>query len=224
MQQLTEWIDRLFQQRTLLLMGHAQRREDLNLGLGWLYYAFARMLRPATAVVIGSYRGFAPLVFARAMADNSERGCVHFIDPGLVDEFWHDKQHVRDYFAEFGVSNIQHHLATTQQFVASDAYRQLDQLGIVFIDGYHTAEQAKFDFEAFACKLAADGMILLHDSVARKHSTIYGPDREYVHTVTDLVTVLKNQSAWQVLDIPFGDGVTVVRRANDAAAGARMVA
>src|SRR5687768_4575019 len=69
---LTDWIDHVFQQRTLLLMGHAQRREDLNLGLGWLYYAFARMLRPSVAVVIGSYRGFAPLVFARALADNYE--------------------------------------------------------------------------------------------------------------------------------------------------------
>src|SRR5262245_49675727 len=103
MPQLTEWINRLFQERTLLLMGHAQRKEDLNLGLGWLYYALGRMLRPATAVVIGSYRGFAPLVVARALSDNSEGGRVHFIDPGLVDEFWRDQQRVGEHFAEFDI-------------------------------------------------------------------------------------------------------------------------
>jgi predicted O-methyltransferase YrrM len=221
MQQLTDWIDRLFQQRTLLLMGHAQRHEDLNLGLGWLYYAVARMLRPTTAVVIGSYRGYAPLVFARAMSDNSEGGRVLFIDPGLVDDFWHDKQRVGEHFAGFGIGNIEHHLVTTQQFVASDTYRELDEVGIVFIDGYHTAEQAQIDFQAFGSKLAANGLILLHDSVARKVSNIYGQGREYVHTVADFAGELKQHADWQVLDFPFGDGVTVVRRAT---ATARMAA
>jgi predicted O-methyltransferase YrrM len=224
MRQLTEWIDLLFQQRTLLLMGHAQRRDDLNLGLGWLYYALARMVRPAAVIVIGSYRGFAPLVFARALADNCEGGSVHFIDPGLVDEFWRDSQRAREHFAQFGIGNIQHHLATTQEFVETDAYRELDEIGLVFIDGYHTAQQAKFDFEAFAGKLAPGGMILLHDSVQRKVSTIYGPGREYLHTVADYVTELKQQAAWQVFDLPFGDGVTMVRRANAAIAIERVAA
>jgi hypothetical protein len=66
---LTEWIERLFEQRQLLQMGHAQRKEDLNLGLGWLYYALGRVTRPSKAVVIGSYRGFVPLVIAKALAD-----------------------------------------------------------------------------------------------------------------------------------------------------------
>ena len=72
MHDLNHWIAGLFEHPDLLRMGHAQRRDDLNLGLGWLYYALGRMLRPARAVVIGSYRGFAPLVLARALSDNSE--------------------------------------------------------------------------------------------------------------------------------------------------------
>jgi len=219
MRDLTGWIDLLFQQRELLLMGHAQRRDDANLGLGWLYYALARIVRPAVAVVIGSYRGFTPLVLARALADNSEGGIVHFLDPSLVDRFWQDARNVQEYFAGFGVANICHHLTTTQQFVSSEAYRQLSSAGIVFIDGYHTAEQARFDFEAFADKLTPDGMLLLHDSMQHKVSSIYGPGREYVHTVTDFIAELKQESAWQVLDLPFGDGLTLVRRAAPAATG-----
>jgi predicted O-methyltransferase YrrM len=103
-------------------------------------------------------------------------------------------------------------LATTQQFVQTNAYRELNEIGIVFIDGYHSAEQARFDFEAFAGKLSPQGMILLHDSVWRLPSRLYGPEREYIHSVIDFVSELKQNAEWQVLDFPFGDGVTVVRR------------
>jgi predicted O-methyltransferase YrrM len=194
-------------------MGHAQRQVDLNLGLGWLYYALGRIVRPSHAVVIGSYRGFVPLVLARALAENNERGQIHFIDPSFVDDFWTDTVRVQEYFAGFGITNVVHHKMTTQQFVGCDAYRQLHELGIVFIDGYHSAEQARFDFEAFADRIAAHGMILLHDSIWELPSQMYGPGREYQRTVSQFVAELKCQPAWQVLDVPFGDGVTLVRRA-----------
>lgn len=212
MHDLNHWIAGLFEHPDLLRMGHAQRRDDLNLGLGWLYYALGRMLRPARAVVIGSYRGFAPLVFARALADNSEEGSVCFIDPSLVDDFWKDDERVRAYFLSMGVANVTHHAMTTQQFVDSDAYRELDQIGIVFVDGYHTAEQARFDFHAFADKLAPQGVVLLHDSIWRETSPIYGPGREYVRNVVDFVDELKGSADWQTFDVPFGGGVTMVRR------------
>jgi len=209
---LDDWIAQLFADPQLLRMGHAQRKADLNLGLGWLYYALGRILRPQTAVVIGSFRGFAPLVIARALADNAEGGRVHFIDPSLVDDFWRDPAVVRSYFDSFGVSNIVHHRATTQEFVATQAYRQLAPAELVMVDGYHTAEQARFDFEAFADKLAPQGIVLLHDSVWRQSSPMYGPGREYIRNVVDFVEQLKVDPAWQAFDLPFGEGLTLVRR------------
>ena len=209
---LTQWIGRLFAHPDLTRMGHAQRVADRNLGLGWLYYALARTIRPATAVVIGSYRGYVPLVLGRALADNSEGGEVVFIDPSLVDNFWKDAAGVQDYFSGFGVTNISHHLLTTQEFVLTAAYRELGPVGLVFVDGFHSAEQARFDFEAFADRLTPGGMILLHDSVWRMSTGMYGSERNYVHGVVDFVAELKRQPQWQVLDVPFGDGVTVVRR------------
>jgi predicted O-methyltransferase YrrM len=211
---LNDWIAQLFQDRKLLLMGHAQRQDDLNLGLGWLYYALGRIVRPSCVVVIGSYRGFAPLVFARALADNCEGGVVHFVDPSLVDDFWKDESRAQSHFASFGVTNIVHHPMTTQQFIECDAYRRLSDVGIVFIDGYHSAEQARFDFEAFTDVISPAGMVLFHDSVWQLPSWLYGPGREYLHTVNDFIAELKSRHRWQVLDIPFGDGVTVVRRAS----------
>ena len=60
------WISEILASPALRTMGHGQRAEDGNLGLGWMYYALARVLRPALAVVIGSYRGFVPLILAHA--------------------------------------------------------------------------------------------------------------------------------------------------------------
>jgi predicted O-methyltransferase YrrM len=210
---LENWIAQLFTDPQMLRMGHGQRLADLNLGLGWLYYALGRIVRPTTVVVIGSYRGFAPLIFARALVDNGEGGRLHFIDPGLVDDFWRDPAAVESHFAKYGVDNVTHHRVTTQDFVGTPAYRELPPAGLVFVDGYHTAEQARIDFKAFAPKLAPQGIVLLHDSVWRQSSPMYGPGREYVRTGCDFVAELKAApSAWQVFDLPFGEGLSLVRR------------
>ena len=55
-------------------------------GSAGCYYGMARVVKPETAVVIGSYRGFVPLALGRALADNGA-GKVLFIDPSLVDPF-----------------------------------------------------------------------------------------------------------------------------------------
>ena len=80
-------IRRLFSDPDMLRMGHLQRRRDLNLGFGGLYYALGRILRPEPAIVIGSLRGYAPCLIAKSLLDNVEGGTVVFIDPSLVNGF-----------------------------------------------------------------------------------------------------------------------------------------
>jgi predicted O-methyltransferase YrrM len=193
-------------------MGHLQRAGDLNLGLGWIYYGLARTIRPRTVVVIGSYRGFVPLVLGKALADNEEGGEVVFIDPSFVDDFWKDAEAVRNHFARHQVTNIRHFLMTTQDFVRSQAYESLGSLGMVFIDGHHSEEQARFDFEAFESRLAPGGMALFHDTAGYRVSRMHGPERTYQHRVKDYVDSLKTDPRLQVFDVPFGDGVTMVRK------------
>jgi len=192
-------------------MGHAQLRESGNLGLGWLYYGMARVVKPATAVVIGSYRGFVPLMLGRALAEDGA-GRVLFIDPSLVDAFWREPDEVRAHFAKFGLSNIEHYRMTTQEFVKSAAYQDLGEVGIVFIDGYHSHEQARFDFEAFEPRLPARGMVFFHDSIRVRPSGIYGPDKVYEHRVRDYMLELRKDQKLQVFDLPFGGGLTLVRK------------
>jgi predicted O-methyltransferase YrrM len=210
------WLEQLCGHPELLRMGHMQRAEDRNLGLGWLYYALARILRPRTVVCIGSWRGFVPLVLARGLRDNLEGGEVTFIDPSLVDGFWEDPVRTTEWFKSFDLENIYHYRMTTQDFAASVHNRALRDIGLLFVDGYHSAEQARFDHETFADRLTADAMVLFHDSIATRPSSKYGPDRIYEHTVKHYIDGLKRRPDLQVMDFPFASGVTLVRGSRPA--------
>ncbi|MDX2210916.1 MAG: class I SAM-dependent methyltransferase [Sphingopyxis sp.] len=208
---LTPWIAQLLRDPDMLKMGHAQRGEDQNIGLGWLYYGLARLLRPQRIVVIGSYRGFVPMLFARGLADNGEGGRVLLIDPSLVDDFWTDPARVTAHFAGFDLFNIDHLPLTTQQLADAPQWQALGEVGLAMIDGYHSAEQAALDHAALRPKLTPDALVLFHDSIRERVSRIYGDDRPYTHTVARYVDVLRRDPAWQVLDFASGDGLSIVR-------------
>jgi predicted O-methyltransferase YrrM len=210
---MNDWLTKILENPSLRLMGHGQRLDDRNLGLGWLYYGLTRALRAKTVVVIGSYRGFAPLVFARALADNLENGTVYFIDPSFVNDFWKNPQAVQTYFASFGSDNIRHFLMTTQQFIGTQMCQSLRSVDIVFVDGYHSEEQARFDYQAFRERLAPNGLVQFHDSIHAMTSQIYGANRSYEHRVKEFIETLKQDRALQVFDLPYAQGVTLVRRA-----------
>jgi predicted O-methyltransferase YrrM len=209
---MQDWINSLYQDPSMTQMGHAQSAEDLNLGLGWIYYGLARAMRPRNAVVIGSYRGFVPLVIGKALQDNGG-GDVTFIDPSLVDDFWANRSEVEAHFARHGVHNVQHYRLTTQEFTATTAYRELKDVGLLFVDGYHSEEQAMFDHEAFLPKMSEDSAALFHDSVRERLTRIYGEDKAYTHTVCRYMQALKGDPRFEVVNFPFGDGLTLVKPA-----------
>jgi hypothetical protein len=210
---MKKWLRRLFASEGMLKMGHDQRLEDLNLGLGWVYYALGRVIRPTCAVVIGSWRGFVPVVMARALKENLEKGKVVFIDPSLADDFWSDRKAVQAHFRSFGVRNVRHFRMTTQEFVQTAAYRELRDVGLLFVDGYHTMEQARFDHEAFRPLMSADGIVLFHDSAGPLDSHMYGPGKLYTHSVHRYMDELRRDGRFQVFDMPQARGVTLVREA-----------
>jgi hypothetical protein len=209
---MQDWIRKLYAYEPMLEMGHGQRAEDLNLGLGWLYYALARALRPSCVVVIGSWRGFVPLVLARGLSENLESSELIFIDPSLVDDFWADPAAVREHLARFGGERIRHYPMTTQEFVRTEDFRALGEIGLLFVDGYHTAEQARIDHQSFEALLGTNGIALFHDSIRPQVSKMYGPDRHYTHSVHEYMAELRGSGAYQVFDLPMASGITLVQR------------
>jgi predicted O-methyltransferase YrrM len=146
------------------------------------------------------------------MTDILESGRVIFVDPSMVDDFWKDRKAVEAHFLRHGIRNVRHFLMTTQEFVESPAYVDLDQVDILFIDGYHSHEQARFDYEAFESRLSPQGVVLFHDSVRVRESRMYGPGKEYEHRVRYFIDELKEDRDLQVIDFPLSDGVTLVRK------------
>lgn len=216
MNDLQSWIGQLFENPELLGMGHDQSKEDGNLGLGWLYYGLARILRPQTAVVIGSWRGFVPMTIARGIADNGAGGRVIFIDPSLVDDHWKVPEAVSQYFLGYGIENITHHCVTTQEFVDTEAYRQLLAVDLLFVDGYHTSSQAQFDHETFMPLLTDDAIVLFHDTAGSRQSKMYGVDKAYLCDVYRYTDALKRRRDLDVFDLPISSGVTLVRKRMNA--------
>lgn len=209
---MRDWIESLFKHDSMLKKGHCQRKEDSNLGMGWIYYGLVRLMRCRTVVIIGSYRGFSPIVFARGLADNLEGGQLTFIDPSFVDDFWQSPERVRQHFHQFSIMNVRHFLMTTQQFVETEEYRSLSDIGLVFVDGYHSYEQARFDFEAFEKKMSPQGIILFHDSIEVASTAIYGPEKVYDRRVRFFLDELKERQDLQAFDIPMAKGLTLVSK------------
>ena len=206
---LPSLIDHMKGHDDLWRMGHGQNQEASDLGLGWLYYGLARALRPSLAVVIGSWRGFVPMLIGQAIQDANSNGKLIFIDPSFVDGQWKDD--VTAYFQGFGVNCVSHYCQTSEDFLASHRLTA-NSVDLLFIDGYHTAEQCRLEYEGFTPLLAPGAMTLFHDSASHTISKIYGQDRKYEHTVWRYIEELKRDPGLEVTNVEIAKGVALVRR------------
>lgn len=144
-------------------MGQATDPATSNLGYGYLYYGLVRLYRPEVVVSVGSYRGFSPVCLALGVVDNGA-GHAHFVDPGKVDGYWHDPENVRRLRRWFGLGGRwTHHRMTTQEAIGADVLPE--RIDLLLIDGDHSYEGVKYDFEHLGARVPPGGLILLHDAV-----------------------------------------------------------
>jgi predicted O-methyltransferase YrrM len=207
---LPQLIDRMSQDKDLWMMGHGQDHSSLDIGLGWTYYGITRSHKPKLAVVIGSWRGFVPMLIAQAIQDTGNNGRLLFIDPSLVDEQW-SQGRTDAYFSDYGLQCIDHRLQTSQELIADPEFALLE-IDLLFIDGLHTEEQCRLEFEAFSRQLTTNAITLFHDTHSRIQSKIYGADKPYTHTVCRYMDVLRARDDLQVFDLPIDQGITLIQR------------
>lgn len=208
-----DWIAKVLALPLLDKSGHGTDPKTGDLGLGWLYYAMGRILRPMNVVVIGSWRGFVPIMFGKALADNGDGSRVTFVDPSLADAFWEDAGTVLRHFQGFGLSNIDHYLKVTSEFVKGSKYQRLQKegIGLLFVDGYHTEKHAQYDHEAF--KDFLNGPCMFHDSLSSQISNVYGKGHEYQHSVSRYLEKYR-QGKTNLLDFKAGNGLTILQDGN----------
>jgi predicted O-methyltransferase YrrM len=160
--------------------GHRANLETADLGYGWFHYGLIRTAKPKNILCIGSRHGFIPAVLAQACKDNY-LGQVDFIDAGYGPEddnhwtgegFWQTKKG-RNIFKQFELgAYLNLFVTTTQKFF--DKYPD-SVYDYVYIDGDHSYQGVKYDFEQALASLRSGGFIVFHDISVKEDK----PEGEY---------------------------------------------
>ena len=154
--------------RTLSLNSY-QNKCDFRSGLGDsanLLYGFVRSMKPETCVEIGSARGKSACFIGMALKENG-RGKLYAIDPHTTTA-WNDDQSVetlsvlQSNITQLGLDNQVSILRTTSEEAARQWTRSID---FIFIDGDHSYEGVKRDWELFLPHIKPFGLAVFHDTI-----------------------------------------------------------
>jgi predicted O-methyltransferase YrrM len=146
-------------------------------GLGpsaWLLHGLVRSLRPDVCVEIGSAQGGSTCHIAFALKENLA-GRLYAIDPHGPTA-WNDDGPVETFpilsrnLRRCGVSEYVEIVRATSEEAARGWTRPIDFL---FIDGDHSYEGVRRDWELFSPFLGEFGVAVLHDTTWERH----GPNR-----------------------------------------------
>jgi predicted O-methyltransferase YrrM len=132
-------------------------------------YDLVRNVQPRTIVELGTHWGLSFFSFCQAVVDGGLNSECYAIDTWLGD------QHSGQYGGEV-LDNVQHvaikHYTPAAVLVQStfdDAIVRFQDASIdlLHIDGCHTFEAVRHDYETWLPKLANNGIILFHDTEVR---------------------------------------------------------
>ncbi len=144
------------------------------LGFGLIHYAFIRNLRPRRILCIGSKGGFIPALCALACKDN-HYGHVDFVDPGFgpkdpVDKYWGgtgfwQTPAAKNHFLVFKLQDwLTLYPFTSKVFNKKYPRHKYDY---IYLDGDHSYEGVKLDYQMFWPKLNKNGLLSLHDIIVQ---------------------------------------------------------
>jgi predicted O-methyltransferase YrrM len=152
--------------------GAAEREHNArpeSAGFGSIHYSLVTNLRPERVLAIGSRHGYVPSLIALALKANGS-GKLDFVDANYGDtthgvdvafggvENWSGDP--AEKFARFGLRDvISIHIQRSSDFFAACE----SKFGYIYLDGNHSYEGSRYDFEE-SLKLATDNaLIVLHD-------------------------------------------------------------
>lgn len=161
-------------------------------GLGdsaWLLYGLVRALKPQIAVEIGSAQGKSACYIGAALKDNGG-GKLVAIDPhcptawndtGAVDSFSTMQSNLRR-------ARVQDFVEIRRQFSSQAAGGWELPIDFLFLDGDHTYEGVKRDWEAFSPFVTKSGIVVFHDTAWEFHrdNPCYRPDMGVPRFVEEL--------------------------------------
>ena len=211
---------------------------DGHMGDGLIVYSLIQHMRYKNCVCIGSGGGFIPRIMTQARVDLHDQG----IFTGDRDYNWGDigTTYIVDPCNGIGgdssISDMNGFYQTTfwPRFIketSERAYydffvREDIKIDLLFIDGDHSYEGVKKDFELYSKLISDNGMILIHDTDSNYTETlIVSEDAKKDFFPFDgpskLINEIKNNDEWVVLNLfnfgnlkdkPSSTGLTLVKR------------
>jgi predicted O-methyltransferase YrrM len=145
-------------------------RVDWKSGVGeglHTLYGLARSLRPTVVVETGSARGKSTCALALACRQNGH-GKVYAIDPHLPNDWseYHtdgdNLSFLRRRLADYGLDGWCEVIRGTSETAAKTWDKPID---LLWIDGDHTYDGVKLDFELFGRFLKPTALVVFHDSM-----------------------------------------------------------
>lgn len=142
---------------------------DFQSGLGdsaWLLYGLARSIKPEVCVEIGSARGKSACAVGLALRRNG-RGKLYAIDPHQPTN-WNDTNStdslaiLTGHLLKAGVSEYVEIVRQTSTAAAVGWQRKID---LIFIDGDHSYEGVKADWDLFVPHVSEFGVVVFHDTI-----------------------------------------------------------
>jgi hypothetical protein len=209
-----------------------------HLGDGIMVYSLIQHMRYKSCVCIGTGGGYIPRIMTQARIDLYDQGifegdrayswgdigCTYVVDPcngvggqSTIDD---EKGFYRTHFYPRFIKE------TSERAYYDFFVREDITIDLLFIDGDHSYEGVKKDFDLYSKLVSPHGIILIHDTDKSYSETLIvsedakkdffpfdGPSR--------LVEELKNNSEWVVMDLfnygilkdkPSSTGLTIVKR------------
>jgi len=211
---------------------------DLHLGDGLIVYSIIQHMRAKNCVCIGSGGGFVPRIMTQARYDLHQQG----IFEGNSDYNWGDigTTYVVDACNGIGGPNDLenedsfYRKSFHPRFIKSTSERayydffviQDIKIDVLFIDGDHSYEGVKLDFELYSKLMSPKGIILIHDTDSEyEESLIVSEDAKKDHHRFDgpsrLIKELQQNSEWNLVNLfnfrilsdkPSSSGITIVNK------------
>lgn len=135
-------------------------------GHRWFAYDLVRWARPRRIVELGTHYGCSFFAFCQALVDEGSDGEVVAIDTWEGEE--HTGLYGEEVFTTFTTILEQRYAGANARLVRStfdDALPAIEDgsVEVLHIDGLHTYEAVRHDYETWEDKLAPNGIVLFHD-------------------------------------------------------------